>query len=111
MYGRQPMEELQVVIEGRELRGSGVDIFGPFSLRGIIGETGVVAIQKRYVGRHLVEYVGEFDGEGSMSGTWRIDDWEGGRWMIAITRGESDNSDHAAAEEPAEIPEFRPESQ
>lgn len=84
-YGRQPMSGLQITFEGGNLRGMGNDIVGPFTLTGTIGAGGVVLIQKHYLDKHSVKYVGSYDGEGLMQGNWRILD-QTGRWSIVIKR-------------------------
>lgn len=90
-YGRQPMEELRIAFDGRNLRGSGVDFVGPFTLEGTVSEAGIVAILKQYLGRHQVVYIGRSDGEGTFTGIWRIGAL-GGRWTIKIGRLESPSS-------------------
>ena len=45
---------------------------GAFTLTGQIASTGEVVIAKQYLKKHGVSYVGQYDGEGTMSGTWRI---------------------------------------
>lgn len=82
-YGRQPMTGLQITFEGGNIRGMGTDIIGPFTLSGTIGGGGVVTMQKRYLKKHAVEYVGSYDGEGVMQGHWRIFE-DTGRWSIVI---------------------------
>lgn len=82
-YGRQPMTGLQLTIEGSELRGSGWDMVGPFTLQGQI-QGNLVAIIKQYLGQHRVEYYGHYDGEGVLAGEWRIPPFAG-RWSISLT--------------------------
>src|SRR5687768_5751730 len=89
-YGRQEMENLRISFEERRIDGSGSDIVGPFLLSGIINADGTVVIQKRYIGQHQVDYIGTFDGEGVMSGEWRISTSHG-PWMIRIRNLESDS--------------------
>lgn len=84
-YGRQPMLELQLrVVEG-QIIGSGWDIVGPFTFRGTISEGGAVAMIKQYLGQHQVEYLGNYDGEGTMFGDWRIGPFSD-RWAITFKR-------------------------
>jgi hypothetical protein len=91
-YGRQPMLELTIVIEDGNLRGQGRDIIGPFTLTGqIVREQ--VAILKRYIGQHSVEYYGAYDGEGTLAGKWEIGDFRG-NWLIKFVR-EKGNADAA----------------
>lgn len=82
-YGRQPMRNLQLTLTGDSLQGSGWDIIGPFKLTGEI-TGGNVVILKQYLGRHQVQYLGTYDGEGVLAGEWRIGEW-GGRWLISLT--------------------------
>lgn len=84
-FGRQPMERLAMSFGGRRIRGSGGDIVGPFTFDGLIDPSGGVAMIKRYVGAHSVDYLGTYDGEGTMSGEWRLGSLCG-RWMITIRR-------------------------
>jgi hypothetical protein len=70
-----------------------------FALNGTIKE-GKVAIVKQYLGQHSVDYLGTFDGEGTMHGMWRIGSFAG-EWMIKVVG-------HAVEADEAEIPEWRP---
>jgi hypothetical protein len=79
-YGRQSMEQLRIEFDGGTIRGSGTDIIGLFTLTGSIEEANV-AIVKQYLGQHSVDYLGTYDGEGTMHGMWRIGLF-GGKWMI-----------------------------
>ena len=98
-YGRQPMENLRLSFASGQIRGSGSDIVGPFVLSGIIAADGAVAMRKQYIGRHSVEYLGEYSGEGVMSGEWRIDIFRG-RWMIAIRGSDADSATRIVEIEP-----------
>lgn len=82
-FGRQPMENLRLRFEAGQIRGAGSDIVGPFSFVGTISDKGQVAMVKRYFGRHTVDYLGTYDGEGPMWGEWRIGPMLG-RWAIKI---------------------------
>lgn len=84
-YGRQPMHQLRLRISGGKITGSGTDIIGPFTFTGTIGEGGTVAMIKQYVGQHQVDYLGTYDGEGSMFGEWRIGPFKD-RWAITFKR-------------------------
>jgi hypothetical protein len=86
-YGRQPMENLSISFDGGRIQGSGFDIIGPFTLDGVIDQNGGVAILKQYIEQHSVDYLGRCDGEGTMTGEWRIGASRG-RWMISIRRFE-----------------------
>jgi hypothetical protein len=59
-----------------------------------------VAIVKQYLGQHSVDYLGTYDGEGTMHGMWRIG-WFGGKRVIKVVG-------HAVKTDEAEIPEWRP---
>jgi hypothetical protein len=83
MYGRQPMQELRLEFQDGAVSGSGTDIVGPFTLEGVLAN-GKVDITKQYIGRHRLKYIGDFDGEGTMQGTWMIGGVSGGRWAIRI---------------------------
>ena len=85
LFGRQPMEKLRISFDAKRIQGAGIDIIGPFSLTGAIEENGAVAIVKRYLGQHSVDYLGTYDGEGSLTGEWRIG-LDRGRWLITIRR-------------------------
>jgi hypothetical protein len=101
-FGRQAMAELRVYFGEGRIVGRGVDVIGVFRLDGTLDENGAVAIIKQYVGQHDVQYLGQYDGEGTLSGEWRIGlDRVGldcGRWAIFV-RGFADEM----ADEIAEI--------
>ncbi len=84
-YGRQWMEPLQLSFDQGRIEGSGADIIGAFTFSGRMADDGRVAMQKQYVGQHSVDYYGTYDGEGVMSGEWRIS-FSRGPWMIRIRR-------------------------
>ncbi|MCR9198500.1 MAG: hypothetical protein NXI04_07655 [Planctomycetaceae bacterium] len=81
-YGRQPMNNLQLVYTDLHFVGSGSDCVGVFELRGEIEGTSV-SIMKQYVDAHQVLYAGAVDGEGTMTGMWSISG-VGGRWLIKV---------------------------
>ena len=95
------MSDLRLQFVQGEIQGSGVDIIGPFEFSGIISGDGRVAMVKQYLGRHSVDYLGMYDGEGMMWGRWRIG-FDHGRWMITIRSAASASS--------AAIPEYVPAS-
>ena len=82
-YGRQPMRDLRLRFDGNQIRGAGRDIVGPFTFTGTISEQGNVAMVKQYLGRHSVDYLGQYDGEGLLWGEWQIGPLRD-RWMIRI---------------------------
>lgn len=81
-YGRQLMEDLQLVYSGQQFVGSGTDCVGDFEMRGEVEGTSV-RIMKQYVDAHQVLYAGTVDGEGTMTGLWSIFG-TGGRWLIKV---------------------------
>lgn len=83
--GRQPMDQLQIDFANGHLSGSGADIVGLFSLKGIVAADGKVLIHKKYFGKHSVDYVGQYDGEGTFYGTWKIELF-GGHWSIKLLK-------------------------
>jgi len=85
-FGRQPMYELTISLLDGNLHGQGRDIVGPFTLNGQVVQD-QVAILKRYLGQHSVEYYGAYDGEGTFAGHWEIGG-DRGTWIIQIVREE-----------------------
>lgn len=88
-YGRQPMHQLRLLFLEDQFEGSGTDIVGPFTMAGTIAADGTVRMVKQYLGQHSVEYVGTYDGEGVLSGTWHVS-YLRGPWMIRLGRAEAD---------------------
>ncbi len=82
-YGRQSMLDLRLGFQDGAIRGSGGDIIGPFRFTGRLSTNGRVIMVKRYIGQHRVDYVGSYDGEGTMWGRWRIGPSRG-RWLITL---------------------------
>lgn len=102
-FGRQPMQSLWLRFEAGRIVGAGSDIVGPFTFVGTIAEGGKVVMVKRYVGRHTVDYIGTYDGEGVMWGEWWIGPLHN-RWLIKI------KSSMAAVTDAAEVEEIAPSS-
>ena len=90
------MAALELTFDDGRILGSGIDLVGTFTLRGGL-EDGQVALLKHYLGRHTVDYLGEYDGEGLMCGQWRIGFFSG-PWLIRIN-----GLAETARTEPAEI--------
>lgn len=84
-YGRQPMHQLQIHFHQSRIEGSGIDLIAPFTLSGNLRSDGAVEIVKQYAARHTVLYVGQYDGEGTLYGTWDIDGHQG-QWSIKLVR-------------------------
>ena len=83
--GRQPMEDLVIEFSSGLIRGSGRDVVGDFQMYGTMENNGRVKIVKQYTGRHQVVYLGNYDGEGTMFGTWLIE-MLNGSWSIKLLR-------------------------
>ena len=81
--GRQAMHNLELEIAGDQLSGSGTDIIAPFTFRGRLRPDGYVELIKQYKQLHSVLYVGQYDGEGTLFGTWDISGYQG-TWSIKI---------------------------
>ena len=69
---REVMEDLHFVFDGMELRGRGSDRVGPFQFTGQVLAGHRVQMMKKYENLHHVAYLGEHDGEGTISGTWSL---------------------------------------
>jgi hypothetical protein len=73
VFGRQPMVDLVLSFVDGVIEGSGKDIVGRFTFQGVYDPAGgAVVMTKRYLGRHSVEYRGEYDGEGTIFGRWTL---------------------------------------
>ena len=96
-FGRQPMERLQLSFDEGQVSGSGTDIVGPFHFTGRL-DGGNALLLKQYVGRHHVDYLGTFDGEGTLSGNWRIGQYEGS-WMIRTISVVDESHDREATQQ------------
>ena len=70
--GRQVMHDLTITFRDGELIGRGWDYIGPFSLSGRVLPENRVEMVKKYEDRHSVVYLGEHDGEGTISGAWSL---------------------------------------
>ncbi len=84
-FGRQPMHDLQIRFADSQIGGQGIDLIAPFTLAGSVRPDGSVEMVKRYLGRHSVLYVGQYDGEGTLYGDWDIDGYRG-KWSIKLVR-------------------------
>lgn len=93
--GRQPMQELTMQFAGGRVSGSGHDVVGVFTFAGTINPQGQVAMVKQYLGRHTVDYVGTYDGEGLLQGEWSVGSFHRGPWLIWIKKSSSSANDIA----------------
>jgi hypothetical protein len=85
IFGRQAMSQLRMAFAEGRVRGAGRDIVGEFLFNGTISPDGDVVMVKQYIGRHSVNYVGKYDGEGLMWGRWSLGIFRG-PWMIRLGR-------------------------
>ena len=92
------MEQLVLQIVQGRIEGSGRDIIAPFAFRGELRDDGSVRMIKQYHRRHAVLYVGNYDGEGTLYGTWDIGGYQGS-WLIRFEQ-------HLDGDQ--QIEEFRP---
>ncbi|MFT3880217.1 MAG: hypothetical protein QM703_11220 [Gemmatales bacterium] len=70
-FGRQFMEDFTLKFNDGVVSGGGKDIIGLFVIKGEY-EAGKLSFVKQYIGKHKVIYSGQYDGEGSIHGTWVI---------------------------------------
>ncbi len=90
-YGCQEMEQFELEFApGGTVRGQGTDVVGVFTYRGTYDPSaGSVRMTKQYLGRHSVDYEGAVDGEGKITGTWRIGEyWSGPFSLYPVVRGD-----------------------
>jgi hypothetical protein len=93
IFGRHAMRQLRMAFAEGRVRGAGRDIVGEFLFNGTISPDGDVVMIKHYIGRHSVNYVGKYDGEGLMWGRWSLGIFRG-PWMIRLGRsGDSTSAD------------------
>jgi hypothetical protein len=77
-YGRQLMHRLRLHFVDGRITGGGRDLIGEFVFAGTYDAHGQVRLTKHYLGKHTVDYQGEYDGEGTLFGRWNIgDQWHG----------------------------------
>lgn len=65
------MEDFTLRFDNGIVSGGGKDIIGMFVIKGDYS-AGEITFVKQYIGRHKVVYTGQYDGEGSIHGTWVI---------------------------------------
>jgi hypothetical protein len=77
-FGRQLMHDLTLYFANGRIDGGGHDIIGSFTFSGEYDDAGGVMLMKHYLGKHSVNYVGRYDGEGTIYGRWFIGEtWTG----------------------------------
>ncbi len=72
VFGRQAMTDLVLHFEDGHITGAGEDVVGKFRFSGTYDQAGNIVMVKQYLDRHQVVYVGRYDGEGTIHGTWEI---------------------------------------
>jgi len=81
--GRQAMTPFTLQFANGTVTGQGRDVIGRFTFSGEYDEsTGTVRMVKQYIGKHQVLYIGQPDGEGSIQGTWWINDSCSGPFLL-----------------------------
>ena len=93
IFGRQPMGPLVLRFHDGRIDGEGRDIVGPFTFEGEYDNQGGVVLRKHYLGKHTVDYVGRYDGEGTIHGRWSIDPFWSGPFALSP-------APYSAADEP-----------
>lgn len=96
-WGRQPMQNVVLHFGEGAIHGDGVDVVGRFTFEGTCDAQGSVSMVKRYLGKHRVQYDGQFDGEGTIFGRWSIPPFDSDEFVLTIVRNRE------ATEEIAEI--------
>ncbi|MEZ6142053.1 MAG: hypothetical protein R3B84_15920 [Zavarzinella sp.] len=76
------------------IEGDGIDCIGPFLFLGQYDSIGNVAMVKKYLGRHHVEYFGTYDGEGTIFGQWLIESLDSGTFAMKLESVDPDSSFH-----------------
>jgi hypothetical protein len=81
-YGSRHPQRMRLEFADGVVRGDGIDALSPFRLEGEyrVDESGEVRIGwiKTYDRSHSILYLGTIDAEGSITGTWRIQEsWSG----------------------------------
>ena len=83
LWGRQAMTPFFLRFADGKVSGEGRDMVGRFTFSGTYDlTTGEVRMVKQYVGKHMVLYVGQPDGEGSIAGTWSIGHLDSGSFLL-----------------------------
>jgi hypothetical protein len=73
--GHQFPQQMYLQIRDGTLEGHGDDGIGPFLVMGVYDEqNGTASWLKKYIGKHLVFYVGQRNGP-TLIGTWRIESY------------------------------------
>src|SRR5262249_34673343 len=81
---RRPITHVQLFFYEGRFSGSGIDDRGPFALHGKWLDGPNLAIRKHYGPIPDADLIGEYDGEGTMFGTW-TSDGKSGAWAITMT--------------------------
>jgi hypothetical protein len=82
---RAPITDVQLFFYEGRFSGSGIDQTGCFALHGKWLDGVNLSIRKHYGAIPGANLIGEYDGEGTMFGTWTSDDGQTGSWSIRMT--------------------------
>lgn len=82
VWGRQPMENLNLRFQDGTIEGEGTDVIGSFVFHGGYDEQGSVWLTKAYPS-HIVMYQGTWDGEGTIYGMWSIGEFHRGPFALS----------------------------
>jgi hypothetical protein len=96
-FGQQAMHDVVLRFGGGTVSGEGHDCVGQFVFQGTCDSHGKVVMVKQYLGMHQVLYQGQYDGEGTLFGTWSIGPFESGEFVLTLVR------DRQTSDEIAEI--------
>ena len=89
--GRQHMQCVELSFDGSRVVGSGIDVVGEFVIDGVLKQAGEVELTKKYIGKHRVQYLGRYDGEGTMYGAWSLG-LSRGPWLLQLRRGNTNRT-------------------
>jgi hypothetical protein len=88
-YGRQFMNDFTLNFKDGEITGQGYDIVGIFAIHGSY-QAASIEFTKKYLGAHYVVYTGNYDGEGSINGTWEIPGFDRGPFSLSPSPRKAD---------------------
>jgi len=89
---------MSLKFDGTNMDGDGIDEIGPFVIHGVFGTRGEVSWTKSYIGKHSVQYQGQYNGRG-ICGDWTIGSCTGGFmiWPYGLGDGVSDAVEEVVA--------------
>lgn len=80
---REEMEALRIYLGEGKINGSGIDYVGTFTFSGVVSDENHVRMTKVYLGKHSVEYIGQYNGSNRLQGVWKLMGMQG-PWEIVI---------------------------